>query len=160
MASAECWWSRSHTALPAPSPRPLYSGSRFLLRSQILSQHCPDSGSVMPQYLACDVRTLRDPDTIYQKTLGLICSHIYIKTRKYFYINKETKGFYQLEIIISFLVDSFCFLLIPIMWVYGHCKYVILPVWGSTLDVRFWRLKSAPALKGFNLYNIVISDAW
>ena len=31
--------------------------------------------------------------------------------------------------------------------VYGHYKYSTLSVLGSTLDVRFWRLKSVPALE-------------
>ena len=35
----------------------------------------------------------------------------------------ETKGFFQLEIIIDVLVSSFWFFWIPILWVYGQYKY-------------------------------------
>ena len=36
------------------------------------------------------------------------------------------------------------------LWVYGHYTLLILSVRGSTLDVRLWRLKSVPALKGLS----------
>ena len=35
----------------------------------------------------------------------------------------EAKGFFQFEIIINVFVSSFRFILIPMLWVYGHCKY-------------------------------------
>ena len=44
---------------------------------------------------------------------------------KYFYINQETKGFFQFEIIIKCLAgSSFRFIWIPMLRVYGHSKYV------------------------------------
>ena len=36
----------------------------------------------------------------------------------------ETKGFFQFEIIINILVGSFRLIWIPMLWVYGHYKYV------------------------------------
>ena len=36
----------------------------------------------------------------------------------------EIKGFIQFEIIINVLVGSFWFIWIPMLWVYGHYKYV------------------------------------
>ena len=39
------------------------------------------------------------------------------------------------------------------LWVYIQYEYVTLPMRGSTSDVRFWRLKSIPALKEWNIYN-------
>ena len=47
---------------------------------------------------------------------------------------------------------------IPIWWLYGHYKYVYSFSAGSNLDVRFWRLKSIPALKGL-IYNVTV-PAW
>ena len=42
-----------------------------------------------------------------------------------FCINMETQWFFQFEIIINVLVISFfCFIWIPMLWVYGHYKYV------------------------------------
>ena len=35
----------------------------------------------------------------------------------------ENKRFFQFEIIINVLASSFCFIWIPILWVYGHYKY-------------------------------------
>ena len=72
-----------------------------------------------------------------------------LKVLKYFYINQETKGFFQFELKINVLVGSFRFIWIPMLWVYGHYKYFTLSVWDrlqmSESDVvRFWRLKSAP----------------
>ena len=36
----------------------------------------------------------------------------------------ETKGFFQFEIIINVLVNSFRFFWIRMVWVYGHYKHV------------------------------------
>ena len=43
------------------------------------------------------------------------------------------------------------------LWVYVHYEFLILSVWESTLDsdVRFCRLKSVPALKGFTIFRLV-----
>ena len=42
--------------------------------------------------------------------------NIFVKTMK-------AKGFFQFEIIINVFVSSFRFIWIPMLWVYGHCKY-------------------------------------
>ena len=47
--------------------------------------------------------------------------------------------------LINVLVSSFCFIWIHIFLVMS-LRSLILSVQGSTLDVRFWRLKSIPAL--------------
>ena len=57
----------------------------------------------------------------------------------------KLKFFFQFEIVIYFLVSSSRFMWIHMLWVYDHYK-----VQSSTLDVRFWRLKSVTALKGLN----------
>ena len=54
----------------------------------------------------------------------------------------ETHGIFQYEIITNGLVSSLGFIWIPMLWVYDHYN-----MRGSTLDVRFWRLKSVPALE-------------
>ena len=53
-------------------------------------------------------------------------------------------------IIIHVVVSSFRFIWILMLWVYGQYKYFTLSVRGSISDVRFWRLKSFPALTGLN----------
>ena len=68
----------------------------------------------------------------------------------------DQKLFFQFEIIINVLVISFWFIWIPMLWVYGHYKYVYSYSTGidfsrqnlTSTDVRFWRLKSIPALQG------------
>ena len=45
-------------------------------------------------------------------------------------------GFYQFESILNVLVNSFWFIWIPMLWVYGHYKYFTLSVQVSILDVR------------------------
>ena len=64
------------------------------------------------------------------------------------------KGFFQFLIIINVLVSSFHFIWIPILWVYGLYKYFYSYGMGidfrrqnlTSTDVRFWHLKSIPAL--------------
>ena len=48
------------------------------------------------------------------------------------------------------LVSSFCYIWIglPTLWIYGQYNFSILSVRGQSLDVRIWRLKTVPALKG------------
>ena len=66
----------------------------------------------------------------------------------------ETKGFFQFESIINVFVGSSRFILIPLLWVYDHYKYFYSYSAGidfrrqslTSTDVRFWRLKSIPAL--------------
>ena len=63
----------------------------------------------------------------------------------------EQKGFFQFEIIINVLVSSFCFIWIPQLCVYGHYNFSIISLWDrhqnlTSTDVRFWCLKSIPAL--------------
>ena len=48
----------------------------------------------------------------------------------------ENKCFFLCEIIMIILVSSFRFISIPLLWVYGFYRYLILSVRGSTLDVR------------------------
>ena len=68
----------------------------------------------------------------------------------------ETEGFFHLEIIINVLISSSWFIWIPMLWVYEHQKYVYSYNAGidfsrenlTSTDVRFWRLKSIPALEG------------
>ena len=67
------------------------------------------------------------------------------------------KGFIQLKIIINVLVGFFRFIWIPILWVYGNYKFVIVSAGSEShvfgrqnlayRDVRFWRLNTVPALE-------------
>ena len=73
-----------------------------------------------------------------------------LKALKYFRLNYGD----QFEIIINVLVSSFRFIWIPMLWVYGHYKYITLISVSidfkrqnlTSTDVRFWRLKSIHAL--------------
>ena len=64
--------------------------------------------------------------------------------------------FFQFEIVINVLVSSFRFICIPMLWVCGHYKYFTSFSAGidfrrqnlTSVDVRFWRPNSIPALKG------------
>ena len=64
------------------------------------------------------------------------------------------KGLFQFEIIINVLVSTFWFIWIPMLWVYDQYKYFNSFSAGinfrrpnlTSIDVRFWRLKSIPAL--------------
>ena len=68
----------------------------------------------------------------------------------------ETKVFFQFEIITNVLVSFSCFIWIPMLWVYGYYKSFYIYSAGvvddlrrqnlTSTDVRFWRLKSIPAL--------------
>ena len=66
------------------------------------------------------------------------------------------KCFFQFEIIIIIFVSSLRFIWIPMLWVYDHYKYCYSYSAGidfrrhnlTSTDVRFWSLKSIPALKG------------
>ena len=69
--------------------------------------------------------------------------NIFVKTMK-------SKMFSQFEIIIQVLVSSFRFIWIPMSWVNGHYQFFQCGDQNLTsIDVRFWRLKSIPVLKGF-----------
>ena len=79
----------------------------------------------------------------------------------------ETKGFFRFEITINGLVSSFRFILIiHVLWVCDHYIYIISFSTGgdfrrqnlTSTDVRFWHLKSIPALKG--LITSGVSDAY
>ena len=48
--------------------------------------------------------------------LPLQCCIIFVQTM-------ETKFFFQFEIIINVLASFFCFVKIPMLWVYDHYKY-------------------------------------
>ena len=70
----------------------------------------------------------------------------------------EAKEFFQFERIINVLVSSFRFIWIPMLWVYSH--YILFIFFSavaiyrrqilSSIDIRFWRLKTVPALKGLS----------
>ena len=70
----------------------------------------------------------------------------------------KPKGIFPFEIIINVLVSSFCFIWIPMLWVCGHYEYFKSFSAGivfrrqnlTSVDVRFWRLKTVPELKGLN----------
>ena len=62
-----------------------------------------------------------------------------VTTVKYFCIKLGGPIFFQFEIIINVLVSSFCFILIPMLWVYGYYKCLIFSGRGSSLDVGIWR---------------------
>ena len=67
---------------------------------------------------------------------------------EFFYKNLGgQRVFFQFEIIINVLVRSFRFIWIPMLWVYGHEKYVYSHSAGidfsrQNLTSTFWRLKS------------------
>ena len=71
----------------------------------------------------------------------------------------ETKGFSQLIIIKHILVNSFLYILIHMLLVYGYYKHfnsfsagtVFMRRNLTSVDVRFWRIKTVPALKGLNM---------
>ena len=65
----------------------------------------------------------------------------------------ETGGYFlNLKNIMNVLISSFCFICIPILWAYGHYKYITFSVWGSTLDVRIWRLQ----MSDYEVYSLQI----
>ena len=80
------------------------------------------------------------------------------------YITMETKGVFQFETTRNVLVSSFCFIWIPMLWVWGYYKYFYSYSAGidfsrqnlTSTDVRFWRLKSIPA----NIFWINHGDQW
>ena len=79
-----------------------------------------------------------------------------LEALKYFCLNQENqKVFFQFEIIINVSVCSSRFIWIPVLWVYGLYKYLIISVRGTFLYFKILRLKSFPALKGF-LYNALL----
>ena len=53
----------------------------------------------------------------------------------------ETKGFCQFEIIVNVLVSYFRFIWIPLLLVYDHYNFSILPGPGPSLDTRILRLR-------------------
>ena len=69
----------------------------------------------------------------------------------------ETKGFFYFEIIINVLYSSFRFIRIPMLWSaaiikmnnYFSVGIVFRRQNLTSIDVRFWRLKSIPAQKEF-----------
>ena len=72
------------------------------------------------------------------------------------FLNKQwrSKVFFQFDILINILVSFFRSIWIPMLWVYGQSKYFYFYSAGIVFsrqnlpsrDVRFWRLKSIPAL--------------
>ena len=57
----------------------------------------------------------------------------------------------QFEIIMNILVGFFCFIWIPMLWVYGHYTYFNCLSAGTVLHVGFWRLKTTTGLKRLKL---------
>ena len=87
----------------------------------------------------------------------------------------DQRVFFKFEIIIKVLFSSFCFIWIPMLWVYGHYKYfnsysaaiVFTRQNLTSVDVRrFWRIKTVPALRGlekcfqFTFYRVVFCLPW
>ena len=70
------------------------------------------------------------------------------------YKSWRPKGVFQFEIIINVLFSFFWFIWIPMWWVYNQYKFVYSHSAGidfkrqnlTSIDVRFWRLKSILAL--------------
>ena len=81
--------------------------------------------------------------------------HQPLKRWKKLYKSWRPKGFFQFEIILIVLVCSLWFIWIPMLWVYGHYKYVNSFSAGivfigqnlTSTGVRFWHIKTVPALK-------------
>ena len=67
----------------------------------------------------------------------------------------RSKGLFQFEILINVLASSSCFIWISMLWVYGQYKYFNSSSAGTVFirqnltstDVRFWHMKTVPALK-------------
>ena len=83
-----------------------------------------------------------------------------LKALKYLCINHgDQRVFFKFEITINVLFSSFWFIWIPMSWVYGRQKYVHAFSTGTVFirqnltstDVKFWRIKTVPALKGLKL---------
>ena len=54
--------------------------------------------------------------------VAVLHAHLILKTLKYAFIKQEAKGvfIFRFQIIIDVLVSSFCFIRIPMLWVYGR----------------------------------------
>ena len=89
-----------------------------------------------------------------------------LRTLNYFCINHGHQSFFQFVIIINFLVSSFRFIWIHMVWVYGHYKYCNSFSAGTdfmrqnltSTDVRFWRIKTLPALKELKIISSYTGD--
>ena len=91
------------------------------------------------------------------KQLLLFASEVYAALQSaelFVYKSWRPKFFIQFEIIINVLVSSFCFILIPMLWVHDHYKYFIFWLRGLTLDFRIWRLETVPALQGLKMITV------
>ena len=78
--------------------------------------------------------------------------NIYVKTKK--------REVFLIWNFVMVLVSSFRFFWIPMLWVFDHYKCFIFSVWGSTIDVRIWRLKTVPALKGLKKCRITVGSTY
>ena len=74
---------------------------------------------------------------------NFILTHNLYNPEIFLYKLWRPKGFFQLGIIINVSVSTFCFIWIRMVRVYGHCTLLIVTAWGSTLDVRIWRLSTS-----------------
>ena len=76
----------------------------------------------------------------------------------------ETKCLF--EIISDVLVGSFRYIWIPMSWVYSHYKYfnssspgtVFIRQNLTSTDIRFWRIKTVPALKGLIIQQMTMKN--
>ena len=105
------------------------------------------------------------PSHVWKVVLNVL---IQMKTRIYAApavkgLNHAYQRVSQFEIIINVLVSSSCLIWIPMLWVFNHykCFNNIFSFSAGTVfirqsltykDVRFWRIKTVPALKGLRQY--------
>ena len=119
----------------------------------IMSHQCKLLAQVL--ILLCECRDVLYLNISAHNIIGV--SIATLKALKFFRMNRGKRGdqrVFQFEIIINVLVSSFWFIWIPMLCVYGHYKYVYSNSAGiafrrqnlTSEDVRFWRLKSIPAL--------------
>ena len=57
-----------------------------------------------------------------------------------FYANHEDQKVFEYNIIINVLVSYFCFIWIPMLWIYGHYNYFYS--YSAGIDLRRQNLKS------------------
>ena len=107
--------------------------------------------SLIVTLMVCKISKQQNPT----RQEAMILCDLTLTTLKYFCINHgDQKRFFQFEIIANVSVSFFCFIWIPMLWVHGHYKLLNSFSVGiyfrrqnlTSTDVRFWRLKSIPAL--------------
>ena len=109
------------------------------------------------QYSSC---SFKGSSYYFRTVSGKHCNLYLFATLNYFCMNHgDWNCFFQLEIIINVLVSTSRCILILMLWVYGHYEYfnsfsvrtvfIRQNMTSISIDVRFWRIKSAPLLKRF-----------